>query len=101
MSPNPRTSLNNGDANLDETQKWKTAFVALHKHVEAGKTTTTAPTVNQRPQATPSLSTLPKFPSSRTPRDGAHRAGVLCNCSVCVAFWNLYFLYKRHRDSPS
>lgn len=45
VAPNPGTSLNNGDTNLDGTQKWKTAFVALHKHVEAGKTATT-PTVN-------------------------------------------------------
>lgn len=45
VPPNPRTSLNNGDTNLDKTHKWKTAFVAPHKHVEAGKTTTT-PTVS-------------------------------------------------------
>lgn len=61
----------------------KTAFVALHKHVEGGKTTT-VPTVSERPQVTPSLPAWPKFPLSMTLRDGAHHAEALGKLALTV-----------------
>lgn len=81
--PEPKVLPEQWAHQLGRNTKVEKAFVALHKHVEAGKTTT-VPTVSERPQLTPSLPTSPKFSLSMTPRNGAHGAGALGKLALTV-----------------